>query len=429
METEPNEKKAKWHGRVASRVNQGVFYFQPRTEPQSKTVGSYGEEIGGFFTFPAAIIPFLRPMSRKSSAGAGKQKATIDLWEGDNDTAVSRPLPIRTSDDWYIDAEMAPEDRNGPRRRIYQPKRPNQRPAVMVPHAGQSFNPDDVNHQLALLKATNALERKQLEDAKFQKMLSQKGDGSYKGNLSSDKTWEDEAVARPTPLSSSGRDAKQRNNVAKSASPAAGLLATRARAALATATTSDLPAGDGDPPVENEVAAAVSATAAGVAKNSGIGNEKKKNKKKKAKKGNKIEVAKGIRRQRVHRRHPQRITSGDVAELPDVVSDLTERQARLDKLRKARRKRKAAGMDIKAFGRYHHQPLVIDVAASDARVSTLRHMKSSVNIHPALDRIKSLEERNLIPAKMRHKYHLRKDPMPLGDVMIRKETMGLMPEV
>lgn len=153
--------------------------------------------------------------------------------------------------------------------------------------------------------------------------------------------------------------------------------------------------------------------------------EKKKKKKKKAGKKATADLAK---KAMLHRKHPDRDAA--VKQLDAIDEIAKEVQKKVDKRDKTAINKKIArkeGQQIKTFGRYHHTPLALDVTPSDKVVGSLRHMSGSY-VHPALDRIKSLEERNIIPARMRHNFNKRKLLKPKGDVRLKTEDFGPLPE-
>lgn len=153
--------------------------------------------------------------------------------------------------------------------------------------------------------------------------------------------------------------------------------------------------------------------------------EKKKKKKKKAGKKATADLAK---KAMLHRKHPDREAA--VKQLDAIAEIAKEVQKKVDKRDRTAVQKKIArkeGQQIKSFGRYHHTPLALDVTPSDKIVGSLRHMSGGY-VHPALERIKSLEERNIIPARMRHTFNKRKMLKPKGDVRLKTEDFGPMPE-
>lgn len=158
-------------------------------------------------------------------------------------------------------------------------------------------------------------------------------------------------------------------------------------------------------------------------KKSGATKEAKK-KKTKTKKATERDAKKAL----VHRRHPER--QAVAKEVEDMDQILSEHEAKQKKREIARTKRRAAkkeNMEIKHYGRHYHTPLVLDVAPTDKLVGSLRHLNGGY-VHPALERMKSLEERNLVPARMRHKYNKRKVLKARGEVRLKRESSGVMPE-
>jgi hypothetical protein len=139
-------------------------------------------------------------------------------------------------------------------------------------------------------------------------------------------------------------------------------------------------------------------------------------------------VARDTRLTLHHRRHPDRhLPKTQLSDIDAIKNELADKLELRALKNTAKKIRNVEGQTIKSFGRHHHTPLTMEVAASENLVGTLRHMKQS-NTHPAMDRMKSLEERNLVPARMRHTYNIRKQLMNKGEVHIKSETMGLVPE-
>lgn len=152
--------------------------------------------------------------------------------------------------------------------------------------------------------------------------------------------------------------------------------------------------------------------------------EKKKKKKKQGKKA----AADAAKKALPHRRHPDRDKVIDqVAKIDKIAKEVEKKVKKTEKRAVQKIITRQEGQEIKNFGRYHHTPLLPDVVPTDKLVGSLRHVSGSY-IHPALDRIKSLEERNIIPARMRHTFNKRKLLKPKGDVRLKTETFGVMPE-
>lgn len=295
----------------------------------------------------------------------GHKSQPRNLWSDEGGTkSVNRPQNVTIAKGWKVTPDILPAKPLAPRRRKYAPIRPNNREAVATPLGGQSYNPVDEDHQQALGKAVRQLDRKRKKDEKFVKMMMRGRDKKFEGNFSADKTWEEEV----------------KEEAAKPKPKAAGADAKK---------------------------------------------DKKKSKKKKA---TKTESAQEARRAMKHRRHPLR---EKVTKETDAIDELLEthakKQEKRDAARLKRRAAKKANLDVKHYGRHYHTPLVLDVAPSDKLVGSLRHLSGGY-VHPALDRMKSLEERNLVPARMRHTYNKRKVLKPKGEVRLKREEFGIMPE-
>lgn len=298
---------------------------------------------------------------------AGKKR---DLWSDERGTkSVNRPQPVTVAKGWKVSPDAFPAKKEAPRRRKYAPIRPNNRAAVAVPLAGQSYNPADDDHQAALKKAVKQLERKKKADTKFVKMMQLGRDLKIIGNFSADKTWEEEVCVKPT-----GR--KQLK---------------------------------GEAVLKKEAAAK---------------KKKEKKSKKLGKKGSEMEARRAMK----HRHHPDRVS---VVKEVDEIDKLVEQHAKLTAQREAgrakRRQEKKENMKIKHYGRHYHTPLAVDVVPSDKLVGSLRNLNGGY-IHPAMDRMKSLEERNLVPARMRHTYNKRSQLKPKGELRLKRETFGILPD-
>ena len=295
-----------------------------------------------------------------------KESAVYMLWSDKGETAVSTPQEVRVNDKWTLPPEEIPADPMGPRRRPVPHVRPSARPSVSAPHAGQSYNPLDTAHQDALAVAVRKLQKKKKADADFVRRMGLRST-SYRGDLNSDKNWEN---------AEEGAGAKSSSSKTKQAKSAQSKKA------------------------------------------------EKKKKKKKAKK----QDSRTIRKQRAPHRHPNRAVVASQLEEVDRIQ--AEVKAKVEKHNLRMERKKAARKDntqIKKFGRHFHQPLALDVARSDQLVGALRHMTATCGgscAHPVLDRVKSLEARNIIPARMRHTYNKRKVLKPKGDVIIQREGFG-----
>nr|CCD17369.1 unnamed protein product [Trypanosoma congolense IL3000] len=305
-----------------------------------------------------------------------------NLWSGDEERAINAPQPIRVARGWDVSPEVVPSKPQAPRRRKYVYAKPNKRDAVPAPHPGQSYNPCDGDHQLALRRAVKQLERKKRAHDKFAAMITLGRDKPVSGSLSCDKTWEEEVQEEP-------ERKKKRGNVGQGN-----------RACVEGARD------DGKK-----------------SKKEDKGKKKQRNTKKEDRA---LQLA--TKRSLLHRRHPKRyIVVNEVDQIDEIVMAHEKTKAKKEAARERRRLKKREGMTIKAFGRYHYTPLALDVAPSSKLVGSLRHLNGS-SIHPMLDRMKSLEERNLVPARMRHTYNKRKVLKPKGEVRIKRETFGILPE-
>ncbi|KAG5467368.1 hypothetical protein CUR178_01011 [Leishmania enriettii] len=334
----------------------------------------------------------------------GRQKSR-NLWNDElNIKCVNRPQQVTVAKGWKVTPDLLPAKPLAPRRRKYAPIRPNNRDAVAIPLGGQSYNPVDAEHQEALAKAVRQLTKKKLKYEKFVKMMTMGRANKYTGNFSADKTWEEE-VQETAPAAAK----PQKKKGAKAAPSSSG-----------ASPSSTPPAPSSTAPNSSEgKEAKVLAASAVVAKDSKAGKKKKKTKK---------ATAEEAKRAMVHRRHPKRDTLAK--ETDDLDKLLAAHTATLKKREAAGQKRRAAkkaNLAIKHYGRHYHTPLVVDVMPSDKLVGSLRHLSGGY-VHPVMERMKSLEERNLIPARMRHTYNKRKVLKPKGEVRVKREEFGVMPE-
>jgi hypothetical protein len=153
-------------------------------------------------------------------------------------------------------------------------------------------------------------------------------------------------------------------------------------------------------------------------------------KQQKKKKLTKMEMELQRRKSLRLQRHPSRgAVAREVEDVEKIVNEVNKKADHRERLAAFRKDIKSAGQITKAFGRHHHQPMALEVAPSSAIRGNLRTLggagaSGSGTINPALDRIKSLEARNIIPAHMRHKYNLRKQLKPKGEVRIVREPAG-----
>lgn len=60
---------------------------------------------------------------------------------------------------------------------------------MSIPLPGQSYNPRDEDHQVALARAVKTLEKKKRKDAQFVKAFTMGRDWQINSNLTTDKNW------------------------------------------------------------------------------------------------------------------------------------------------------------------------------------------------------------------------------------------------
>ncbi|XQJ31181.1 Nop53 (60S ribosomal biogenesis), putative [Leishmania guyanensis] len=330
-----------------------------------------------------------------------------NLWNDEAGTkSVNRPQRVTVAKGWKVAPALLPAKPLAPRRRKYAPIRPNNRDAIAIPLGGQSYNPVDEEHQEALAKAVRQLSRKKLKDEKFMRMMTMGRDRKYTGNFSADKTWEEEVKE------TASATAKTQQKKGAKAVPVSIGASSASLPALAAVTPSGSGAKDDH----------VAADLAPVVKD--CKTAKKTKKKKKTKKA----MVEDAKRAMAHRRHPERdAVAKETEELDMLLATHTAMENRREAARQKRRAAKKANVAIKHYGRHYHTPLVVDVTPSDKLVGSLRHLSGGF-VHPAMERMKSLEERNLVPARMRHTYNKRKVLKPKGQVRVKREEFGVMPE-
>ncbi|AYU83051.1 Nop53 (60S ribosomal biogenesis), putative [Leishmania donovani] len=328
-----------------------------------------------------------------------------NLWnDGAGTKSVNRPQQVTVAKGWKVTPDLLPVKPLAPRRRKYAPIRPNNRDAVAIPLGGQSYNPLDEEHQEALAKAVRQLNKKKRKDEKFVKMMTMGRGKNYTGNFSADRTWEEE-VQETAPATA--KTPKKQNT--KTAPASTGASSSAASSAPSPVTQ------NGNGAKHEKVAAAPAA----VAKNGKTAKKQKKTKK---------ATAEEAKRAMTHRRHPKRdVVAKETDELDVLLAAHKTTACKREAARQKRRAAKKANLAIKHYGRHYHTPLVLDVTPSDKLVGSLRHLSGGY-VHPALERMKSLEERNLVPARMRHTYNKRKLLKPKGEVRVKREEFGVMPE-
>ncbi|CAD2216788.1 Nop53 (60S ribosomal biogenesis), putative [Angomonas deanei] len=297
-------------------------------------------------------------------------KKLRDLWtDGGKTKAINKPTKQYLSKGWAVTPDILPAKPDGPRRRKYAPIRPNKREAVAVPLSGQSYNPSDADHQDALRKVVRKLTKKEKKNEKFVKLLEYGRDQTFEGNFSADKNWEEEV-----------KETKPKEKKA---------------------------------PLTPEIIKKEESAA--------------KKKDKRRKKLGKLGTAREARRSLLHRRHPSQAKILKEAEVVDeLLKNHMEKEAKREVRVEQRKLKRKEDTLVKHYGRHYYQGIAPDVAPSDKLVGSLRHMEGGY-VHPALDRMKSLEERNLVPARMNHKYNKRKILKPKGEMHLKREDFGVLP--
>jgi len=333
-------------------------------------------------------------MGKKKGVSKNSEPAApaYDIWDTVDEKsgkakAINTPQPVNVAPGWDVNPDMIHRPKGEARKRKIQVVKPNKIAAVELPHAGQSFNPQVDDHQQALSKAVHKLEKQKASHEKFAQWL----------NIG--KTKEEKSLygggVNPDYLGSKRRAEGEDGD----AMPGA--------------------AGDDseDDEEDEEEGAPMSK------------NQSKKRRSDVPKKRHiKMIHRKDVKRSRDERRHPDRDQiAADMEDLSELMAEVQERKQKNFERLARRKMRNAEGLQTKKIGRHIHQPLPMEVSTTGNLVTSLRHLKAG-EIHPLQHRVKSLEARNLIPARMRHTYNKNKKPKAKGEVMIRKENFGLMPD-
>ncbi len=318
------------------------------------------------------------------------KKNMKDLWGDDSNNNNKK------NEEWKLSCAKTAEKRKEwtPRSRPPNPSKPNHKAAVALPHAGQSYHPADDAHQDALRQAAKNLERKKKADEAWIKKMSLK-DKAYKGDLKSDNNWKD-------------------------------------------VDEDDALTGENGELLLGEKASIRSKPAREMKRSEKLEEKKKKIqeiKKKHGKKLSKSELAERKKHALKLKRQPNQVRklrdADRVEEIADEVGAEMDHSTRLTKYRKALKKKDQTTV---AFGRHHHQPLALEVAPTQALTGSLRQLLNgrqggaNAVVHPLVDRVKSLEARNMIPARMRHQYNKKKEVIAPGEVKILREPFGIMPQ-
>ena len=341
---------------------------------------------------------------------AKRKSNLVDLWGDEDGTkaivkpqktqiAAGAPLSIpssyvhktasgaktqHASPDWHIEPEMIVQSKTAVRTRPFQDNyRPNKRAAVAIPHPAQSYNPDDTNHQILMNAVAKKLEKKKAAHERFVAKMTDTGKIQNKGTLVDDGNWDEEVK--------DGAVDREQKRIARMAA-------------------------------------------------SGITGKKKKKKTSHPEAANRVPkvVRDNIRKSKKFKGQPDREKAVKALDDIDKIVEEIEKKSRKSVVKCARKRIvKREGLQVKNYGRYHFTALTTDVATSNKLVGSLRHMggagssSGGASYHPSAERIKSLEERNVVPARMRHKFHdksRQKRQKPKGDVIIRREPMGRLPD-
>jgi hypothetical protein len=283
-----------------------------------------------------------------------------------------------------------PREEFTPRKRPALRSVKNHKAAVALPHGGQSYNPEDAAHQDAMLRAARNLERKQVEHAKF--------------------------VAAMT---------RTEGDVVRSA---AALLGERAPSDEETEEERAINSSHDAVPLGEKPSGRVEASKSAQLK------EKQRRKEaaiaRGKKKLTKVEAAQLARRSRVFQRQPKQ--DPNLERIEEVADEVAAKAYRSHQMAKFRKQLKRKDETTLAFGRHHHQPVAMEVAPTAALTGSLRTVlntgtASHCALNPLVDRVKSLEARNMIPARMRHTYNKKREVLQPGEVRVHREPFGTLP--
>ena len=288
---------------------------------------------------------------------------SYDLWGDEGEAAKHKIVKTKTiAPGWDVKVEVLPSaGKDAARRRKYQPEAPNKRAAIPLPVAGQSYNPTDAAHQEAVAAAVAQLSKKQKAHDKFVKELN------YRGEKEDGKY-----------LGNLSSDKLWEEEVAEKK-----------------------PTKRGPKTPEEE-------------KRRAKQSQRDTKKHLKAKRAGAVKKGRRPNRDKAVR---------DIDSVEQLAAAALEK-AQAQEVKGARKKAaRAEGQLVPKYGRHHHQPLALDVLPSDQLVGSLRHLKGGT-VPSALAKIKSLEERGLVPARMRHTYNKRHVYKAKGEVHIVKESAG-----
>lgn len=340
-----------------------------------------------------------------------------DLWGGENGKAyIKNKQPDRN---WELSSKSAIKRSPWEARvRPSNPSQKNAKAAVPLPHGGQSYHPSDETHQQALQLATKNLLMKKAKDEKW---------------IKSQMINEDDVLGTvKDSAATSNKDEKQSDAKRKKKSASNGGAQDDA---AADAGASDSDADDENQREQQEAAFAVFKKEK-MTRSQVLEEKKKKTRDQKLKHGKKLsksELADRKRHALALKRQPNQIKKNkDVDRIDEIADEVGAALFRSHQLAKHRKQLKKRNQTTVSFGRHHHQPLALEVAPTTALTGSLRQLmnRSGANavVHPVVDRMKSLEARNMIPAKMRHKYNKKKVVVAPGEVKVVREAFGTMPD-
>ena len=319
-----------------------------------------------------------------------------DLWGAEGGKAYvknKQPDP-----NWSLSSKNAfKKETQDPRKRPGLRSEKNKKEAVPLPHGGQSYHPTDADHQAALKRAAATLERKKHQDEEWVKKRSLNEKDLIESLKKKNKKQKNKDAADGEDASSSDDDSEDYDEP----------LAPREKAEDRQKMT-----------------------------RSQVLKEKKKNtvaqKAKHGKKLSKSELAERKKHALRLKRQPNQLKKlKDVDRIEEIAAEVGAEKYHSIKLAQFRKELKKKGKITKAFGRHHHQPLAMEVAPTAALTGSLRQLMSRAGnnaaANPVVDRMKSLEARNMVPAKMRHKYNQKKEVIQTGEIKVIKENFGTNP--
>lgn len=332
------------------------------------------------------------PTTRKEKQNVDKKGSDLHFTDRTNMTGAAKitkkPGNMGTLEGFGDMTPFLPRAKWTARKRPSHASAKNHKAAVALPHGGQSYNPEDTAHQSALAQAAQTLARKKAQHEKFMAeqlrresdLIKARDGAAKKADESEDEGSDDEADEAMVPL---GDKPSRRTEETKS---------SQLRK---------------------------------------LQQQKEKRIARGKKKLTKTEQAQLARKNRGFKRQPK--ADPDLDRVEDVADEVAARLYRSHRMSVHRKKLRRLDQTTVAFGRHHHQPVALEVAPTAALTGSLRTMLNNQTAahcvqNPLVDRVKSLEARNMIPARMRHTYNKKKEVLQPGEVKVHRESFGTLPD-